>query len=117
MMESPPCTGHSARGCKGDSKHDEMHSPIPKGQVGRAKVYVVQEQNKPKAVRVGLFCQCGVCPLMLLCCVPLDVKHDQLKVTRCAQGNCDSLCAIHVLGTLEIRESLVPVTREVGNEN
>lgn len=61
--------------------------------------------------------ECGVCPLTLLCCVPLDVKHDQLKVTRCAQGNCDSLCAIHVLGTLEIRESLVPVTREVENEN
>lgn len=59
--------------------------------------------------------ECGVCPLTLLCCcMPLD---DQLKVTRCAQGNCDSLCAIHVLGTLETWESLVPVIREVGNDN
>lgn len=40
------------QGHGGDSKRDEMHSLIPKGQVGRSKVYIVQEQSQTKAVRV-----------------------------------------------------------------
>lgn len=74
-----------SQGCKGDSKCDEMHSPIPKGQVGRSKVYMLQKNRTEQRLSESE-CECAVWPLPLLCCMPLHLQHGQLKVPPWAPG-------------------------------
>lgn len=47
LMEGLSGTRHMARGCKGDSKRNQMGPQLPQGHVGRSEVHTVQNRTKP----------------------------------------------------------------------